>query len=251
MSRCISHIKHLLLPGSFKNTLNNHFICKVKPEKQLPRNNPMPSTFEMVDNPSLAVGLLSPYATGYTRYSRHGRGREKQNAVEYVSRICVSRVLAGFISSGTFRCQRGVIAHRRPVKRFGCAPINHESAIYRKREWFVCAPARTVGHTHTHTHTTSGRVLRFSSWFPNLTIKGHLFRKLLTMPFLPHPFRRIDPKRIRNRRYIILSIIINGKRKFGRKRRSVINTFPVAYVEWSVTFKIIARGMVGLKNGNF
>lgn len=35
---------------------------------------------------------------------------------------------------GTFRCQRGVIAHRRAVKRFGRTPINHESAIYRKRE---------------------------------------------------------------------------------------------------------------------
>lgn len=68
----------------------------------------------------------------YPIYSRHGG--EKQNTGEYVSRICVSRVLAGFILPGTFRCQRGVIAHRRAVKRFGRAPINHESAIYRKRE---------------------------------------------------------------------------------------------------------------------
>lgn len=64
---------------------------------------------------------------------------------------------------GTFRCQRGVIAHRRAVKRFGRTPINHESAIYRKREWFVGAPARTKLGTYKTTGTriiTDARVTR-------------------------------------------------------------------------------------------
>lgn len=52
------------------------------------------------------------------------RPRKTKHTGEYVSRICVSRVLAGFILAGTFRCHRGVIEHRRAVKRFARAPIN-------------------------------------------------------------------------------------------------------------------------------